>query len=276
MPELPEVETIVRDLRRLVVGTRIGKAEVLRPDLIGGDPRTFEAALAGRRIEEIERRAKNIVFRLKGPQGRDHCLIVNLGMTGRVLVMSTRAEEPQHVGVRFDIDRGRRMLYQDVRRFGRLELLPAEDWHTRAAALGVEPLSDAFTPEHLFAISRRSKVAVKPWLMNQRWIVGVGNIYASESLFRARINPRKAARRLTRRQAAALYDGVRQVLLDAIEFRGTTLLDYRDASGERGTFSQRLRVYDRTGEPCLMCGSPIRRIVQSGRSTFYCPRCQRY
>lgn len=270
MPELPEVETIVRDLRRMVTSATIQKVEIIQPDLIAGEPDRFAQALAGRRIEEVTRRAKNIVTRLGGDR-----LIINLGMTGRVLVQEADVPEPKHLGVRFGLADGRRILYQDVRRFGYLEVLSEEEWEQRAAALGIEPLSTEFDPQTLHRLTRSSRVAIKTWLMDQRRIVGVGNIYASEALFRARISPRKAARRLKKSESESLHHAVREVLEEAIDFRGTTLLDYRDAAGGRGDFSRRLRVYDRAGEACVACGTPIRRIVQGGRSTFYCPTCQR-
>jgi formamidopyrimidine-DNA glycosylase len=270
VPELPEVETIVRDLRRLVTGASIRDVEVLRPDLIGGDPQAFAKRLRGARLSSITRRAKNLVFDL----GEER-LVVNLGMTGRMLVVERGAELPSHLGVRMGLDDGRSLLYQDVRRFGRLEVLGADQWEKRDAAMGVEPLSDALDASVLHRLTRGSRVALKTWLMDQRRVVGVGNIYASEALFRARLSPRRAAQRLTRRQAELLVDAIRSVLQEAIDFRGTTLLDYRDASGERGAFSRRLAVYDREGEPCRVCSTPIRRIVQGGRSTFFCPTCQR-
>jgi formamidopyrimidine-DNA glycosylase len=162
-----------------------------------------------------------------------------------------------------------------VRRFGRLECLRAERWATRDRALGQEPLSAGFTPEVLHQMASKSRVAIKSWLMDQRRVVGVGNIYASEALFRAAIDPRRPAHTLTPPEAARLHGAIREVLLEAIEFRGTTLLDYRDASGQPGAFARRLRVYDRKGEPCASCGTPLDRIVQGGRSTFFCARCQR-
>jgi formamidopyrimidine-DNA glycosylase len=275
MPELPEVETIVRDLRRLVTGATIEDAEVLKPDLIQDDPSSFEQALRGVGIERVERRAKNIVFSLTPPDDGPDRLIINLGMTGRVLVQDSAAPQPMHLGVRFRLADGRRMLYQDVRRFGSLQLFSSGGWGSRSEALGVEPLSDAFTPQLLYRLIRTSRVAIKTWLMDQRRVVGVGNIYASEALHRAGISPRKGARRLRRREAEALHAAIQAVLIEAIEFRGTTLLDYRDAAGERGGFSRRLLVYDRAGEPCRRCGSPIRKIVQGGRSTFFCSVCQR-
>ena len=272
MPELPEVETIVRDLARMLPGARIAEVEVLRPDLIDGEPADqFARALAGRRVSQVTRRAKNIVVDV----GHGERLLVNLGMTGRLLVAKPEDERATHLGVRMPLDDGRELLYHDARRFGRLWRMSEAEWEAWEETLGMEPLSDEFTAPFLHGLSRRSRVEVKTWLMDQRRVVGVGNIYASEALFRARINPRLAANRLTRPQAARLVQAVREVLTEAIDFRGTTFLDYRDASGERGEFARRLRVYDREGQPCTNCGKPLRRVVQAGRSTFYCPACQR-
>jgi formamidopyrimidine-DNA glycosylase len=270
MPELPEVETIVRDLQRLVTGAVVRRTTVLRDDLVTGDPRHFERALAQREIEKVGRRAKNIVMGLH----RDR-LVINLGMTGRVVVRAAGAPEPPYLGVRFDLADGRSILYQDARRFGRLRILPADEWERCSAAMGIEPLQGDFSPEHLYRMTRESRVAIKTWLMDQRRVVGIGNIYASEALFRAGISPRRAARRLSRRQVVALHDAIGIVLREAISFRGTTLLDYRDAAGERGEFARRLQVYDREGQPCVACMRPIRRVVQGGRSTYYCSGCQR-
>ena len=270
MPELPEVETIVRDVHRAATGARIERVEVLKEDLIEGDAKEFRRCVKGRAIGGVTRRAKNIVVDLG-----DDRLVVNLGMTGRLLVADRSAPLPRYLGVRFDLDDGRLLLYEDVRRFGRLECLPAARWAERDRALGYEPLSDELTPRALREMASKSRVAVKTWLMDQRRVVGVGNIYASEALFRARIDPRRPANTLTLPQAKRLHAAIREVLQEAIDFRGTTLLDYRDASGQPGEFSRRLRVYDRKGEPCTVCETPLQRIVQGGRSTFFCPRCQR-
>lgn len=271
MPELPEVETIVRDLARLVPGATIARVEVLRPDLIertsAGD---FARALEGARIAGISRRAKNIVFDL-GPDR----LVVNLGMTGRLLVVPEADADPPHAGVRIRLSDGRVLLYHDVRRFGRLEVCPAGEWARRDGELGYEPLGADFTPRVLHELAGRSRVAIKTWMMDQRRVVGVGNIYASEACHRAAIDPRRPARSLTPDEAASLHAAIRDTLLEAIEFRGTTLLDYRDASGDEGGFAARLRVYDREGEPCPRCGGEIERIVQGGRATFFCGDCQR-
>jgi formamidopyrimidine-DNA glycosylase len=271
MPELPEVETIVRDLARVLTGRTIERAEVLRPDLIEGTSvEAFRSGLAGRAVGEASRRAKNILLDL----GED-LLVINLGMTGRVLVVEDVPEPSPHDGVHLRLVDGGTVVYHDVRRFGRLRLLPRHLWPQREAELGYEPLSDRFTPDALLEMAHRSRVAVKTWLMDQRRVVGVGNIYASEALHRAGIDPTRPALALTTAEAGVLHASIQQVLQEAIDYRGTTFLDYRDASGERGGFASLLRVYDREGQPCTRCGHPIERIVQGGRSTFYCDRCQR-
>ncbi len=262
---------MVRGLRRLVTGATIRGAEVVHADLIAPtSPADFDADLAGSIVRGVSRRAKNIVLDLGEAR-----LVVNLGMTGRLLVLEPGDPEPSHPAVRMPLTDGRVLLYHDVRRFGRLDRFTAEEWERRSRALGIELLGPEFTPERLRRLARTSRVALKTWLMDQRRVVGVGNIYASEALFRARLSPRRWARTLTRAEAGRLHDAMRAVLTEAIKFRGTTLLDYRDPSGERGNFADRLLVYDRAGEPCRVCGTPIRRIVQGGRSTFFCPTCQR-
>lgn len=271
MPELPEVETIVRDLRRLVTGAEIRSAEVLKKDLIVGNAANFEASLRGRRLREITRRAKNILIRLD--DARD-LLVINLGMTGRVLVTTGTDAEPPHLGARFELIDGRRILYQDVRRFGRLELVSAEGWEKREAGLGLEPLSPEFTATVLHQLTRDSRVAIKTWLMDQHRVVGVGNIYASEALFRAGIHPARRASTLGGNDAVRLRDALLGVLEEAIEARGTTFSDYVDAGGETGGFAVQLRVYDREGEPCVRCGTPVERTVITNRSAFFCPECQ--
>jgi len=269
VPELPEVETIVRDLSPVLPGAVIDGVDVEREDLIAGDPSAWQAELPGRRIDAVSRRAKNIVVTLGELR-----LVVNLGMTGRLLLAGRGEEEPSHVGVRLFLRDGGALVYRDVRRFGRLELLGAPAWERRAGEMGVEPLSDEFSVEALAEVCRRSRVAIKTRLMDQRRVAGIGNIYASEALFRASIDPRLPAKALDPAQVEALREAVREVLLEAIEYRGTTLLDYRDASGREGGFRSVLRVYGRAGESCPCCGAPIERIIQGGRSTFFCPACQ--
>lgn len=274
MPELPEAETIVRDLRARVPGAVIRKVSVMHADVLhpGLTPALLGRRLRGRRITGVSRRGKNVVLELEGPLR----LVINLGMTGRVVTSdAARAGELRHVAVRFELEDGRSILYDDARRFGDLDLRDEDGWRARDAELGLEPLSDAFTAEALHALTRTSITPIRNWLLDQRRVAGVGNIYAVEALFRAGVRPMRRAKTLTRRETARLRDTLRDVLQESIDARGTTISDYRDASGERGNFDRRLRAYDRESLPCRECGSLIKRVVMSNRSAFYCPRCQR-
>ncbi|MGH7483793.1 MAG: bifunctional DNA-formamidopyrimidine glycosylase/DNA-(apurinic or apyrimidinic site) lyase [Longimicrobiales bacterium] len=274
MPELPEAETIVRDLRPHLTGEVFAGAEVTHADILGPGLTTQKLShdVAGRRVDGVDRRGKNVVFRLAG--GR--VVAVNLGMTGR-LVMShaARAGELRHIAVRFPLEGGGALLFDDMRRFGRVDLFEAAGWRARGEELGAEPLDDAFTAEHLRRLTRASRVPIRNFLLDQRKVAGVGNIYANEALFLAGIRPTRRARTLTRAEIERLHAGLRAVLEDAIAARGTTLRDYRDGSGAEGTYEPRLRVYDRAGASCPNCGSLIKRVVLTNRSAFYCPRCQR-
>ncbi|HWV57329.1 MAG TPA: DNA-formamidopyrimidine glycosylase family protein, partial [Longimicrobiales bacterium] len=191
MPELPEAETIVRDLARQVTGRRIESVEVLRPDILapGTSPSTFSRTLRGRIIEGVSRRGKNVVLELS-----DLRLVINLGMTGRVVTEDPGKPGPwRHVAVRFELSGGRRLLYDDARRFGRLELMDENGWRQRDSELGIEPLSREFTPARLHELTSRSRTPIRNWLLDQRRVAGVGNIYANEALFRARIRPDRPA-----------------------------------------------------------------------------------
>jgi formamidopyrimidine-DNA glycosylase len=274
MPELPEAETIVRDLQRRVPGARIAAVRVERPDVLhpGLTPASLTRRLRGRRIERVSRRGKNVVLEFD----RELRLIINLGMTGRVVASdAVRAADLRHIAVRFLLDDGRALLYDDARRFGCLDLRDAAGWSTRTAELGPEPLGDDFSAEHLHALTRRSVTPIRNFLLDQRKVAGVGNIYANEALFRAHVRPSRRARTLTRRETRDLRDSLRAVLAEAIEARGTTFSDYRDGEGEEGGFEPRLQVYGREGLPCVLCRTPIKRIVLSNRSAFYCPRDQK-
>lgn len=274
MPELPEAETIARDLQRSVAGRTVTGASVRHRDVLapGLSPSRLESGLRGRRIQRVGRRGKNVVLFFDG----DTILAVNLGMTGRLVASSApRSAELRHVAVRLELDDGRALLYDDARRFGRLELHTPESWQERQAALGVEPLSDELTADLLYTMLRKSRSPIRNWLLDQRRVAGVGNIYANEALFRAGIRPSRRANRISREKAAKLRAALRDVLREAIAARGTTFSDYRDAAGERGGFEPRLRVYGRASLPCPVCGTPIERMVLSNRSAFYCPHCQR-
>jgi formamidopyrimidine-DNA glycosylase len=293
VPELPEVETIVRDLRARIPGRTIRNVSVKRPDIVvATTPAQFQRALRGRRIEAVDRRAKNIVIELDD----ESTLVVRLGMTGRLLVTgpgthkkqagrgkerkeggddTARAHDLRHVAVRFDLDDHSALLYDDVRRFGRLEHFRPGYWQRRALEFGYEPLSNDFTAARLFELTRFSTSPIRNWLLDPYRIAGIGNIYANEALFRAGVRPSRRTNRITRAESERLYDAVRLVLQAAIDKRGTTLNDYRDASGEEGEFLPLLQVYGRAGEPCVNCGTAIKRIVLSNRSAYYCPKCQR-
>lgn len=273
MPELPEAETIVRGLAarlpgRTIVGVRVKHADVLAPL----SARAFRQLLRGCTVASVERRAKKIVIHFRG--GR--LLLVNLGMTGAlILTQQPRPKELAYTAVRFDLDDDQALLYHDVRRFGRLEIHDAGSWRERQVALGAEPLDPAFTGAVLFDLAQRSRTAIRNWLLDQRRVAGIGNIYANEALFRAGIDPRRPADRLMQGEATRLHAALRDVLGEAIAARGTTLSDFRDDRGESGGFAPLLQVYAREGEPCLRCGHAVERTVLTNRSIFFCPRCQR-
>jgi formamidopyrimidine-DNA glycosylase len=208
--------------------------------------------------------------------------VVNLGMTGRLLFHPTpwppglggAGEGPTHVAVNFSLAAGGHLLYADSRRFGSLRLFKPDDWERESARLGPEPLDPALTAGELHARLSRSRSPIRSWLLDQTKIAGVGNIYASEALFRAGIHPRRSAQGLNRQESGHLLTAMRDVLEEAIRARGTTLRDYRTASGDRGDFAPSLQAYGRDGGPCRRCNTPIQRIVFGNRSAFLCPRCQ--
>jgi formamidopyrimidine-DNA glycosylase len=282
MPELPEVETIRRDLAAALEGATIARARLFHDDLLldGGPTEPFVAALAGRRIEAIHRRGKNLVFRL-APGG--DVLQAQVRMTGRFAVAPS--DDPRGAGLReligfthvaadFELADGRTLLYDDVRRLGGFRLQPGAEWAARETELGPEPLADDYRTADLAAALAGSRAPVKNALLDQRRVAGIGNIYASEVLFRARIDPRRASGDLTDGEYRRLYRALRAVLRAALKGEGTTLSDYRAVDGRSGRFQERLRAYGREGKPCPRCGTPIERIVQAGRSTFFCPFCQ--
>jgi formamidopyrimidine-DNA glycosylase len=258
LPELPEVETVVRSLAPHLPGRRILSARFTSRFVTPGNRRTLARRLAGATIRGIQRRGKFIVIALD--RGT---LTVHLGMTGKLLL--ERPEDPHTYGT-FVLDQGV-LLYHDPRQFGRIQ------WNADLARLGPEPLEiglDDFV-ERL----RRRKARVKALLLNQGFLAGLGNIYVDESLAIAGIHPLAIASRLSARKAAALHRAIREVLTLAIEHGGSSISDYVDASGNRGWFQTLHRVYGREGEPCRACGTPIRKIVVAQRGTHYCPRCQR-
>lgn len=273
MPELPEAETIVRGLRPVIVGRTISETEVVHADVLREPAGGFARRMTGHQIVEVGRRGKNVLIRLSG----DRVLAVNLGMTGRLLPSARSLGDSavsRHPAVRFRFDDGGTLVFDDTRRFGTVECLSQAEWRVRSERMGPEPLDRSFTREVLWTRMQTSRSPVRSWLLDQRRIAGVGNIYANEALFLARVHPARPARSVSREEAAALHRDLRQVLREAIEAGGTTLRDYRDATGEEGRYARRLLVYGRDGDACCRCGSGIRRVVFGGRSAFYCPTCQ--
>jgi formamidopyrimidine-DNA glycosylase len=273
VPELPEAETIVRGLRRAIVGQRVARVEVVHADVLRVAPRRLRAEAVGRTIEGVARRGKNVLALLDGHR----VLAVNLGMTGRLLPFSAAprgAERPTHPAVRLRFEGGGVLVFDDQRRFGTFEVLDAEAWAQRDARMGPEPLEPGFTAARLARDLRASRSPVRSWLLDQRRIAGVGNIYALEALHGAGIHPLRPADRITEVEAAWLYAAIREVLRAAIRRGGTTIRDYRNAEGGEGAYAAHLRVYGREGAPCLSCGDPVERVVLSNRSAYFCPTCQ--
>jgi len=284
MPELPEVETIARGVHARVRGDRILDVWFSsKPQPFKNPPDRQAKALEGRTILAVQRNGKHIVVSLgdKPPQasskGLPHAVpvpaqwIVHLGMTGRLLVTTPDAPIAPHTHARLTLSSGKELRFVDPRRFGRLELRDLTRTNAFAAP-GAEPL--LIESEPFAALFRGRKLAIKAALLNQTLLSGVGNIYADESLFRAGIRPRRQAGRLSREELERLRRALREVLHNAIRLGGSSVSDYVDADGVRGFFQLEHRVYQRTGQPCLVCKTPIKRITVAGRSTHYCPHCQ--
>jgi len=275
VPELPETETIARDLDRalsgsMIVGVRVERADVLREVSAA----SLSRRTLGARIERSYRRAKAVVIALDTGDR----LVVQPRFTGALLIDdgSLPPDALRYVTVSFALDDGRTLAYRDVRRLGTLALMTPRRFQKFDAALGPEPLDPAFTPQHLSGILRDSRQAVKKLLMDQRRIAGVGNIYANEALWRAGIDPSRASQSIDDEGARSLHAGITGVLREAVEARGTSFRDYRDASGARGGFSDRLAVYGRGGLPCPRCGAAlVDTSAIDGRTTVFCAWCQR-
>lgn len=287
MPELPEVETVRRGLEPVLAGARLARVEARRPDLRFPLPEGFVQRLTGARIERLDRRAKYLLARLD----RGDTLVMHLGMTGRFEIeggaetrrpgefLYAAPADPKHAHVVFETDSGRRVTYFDPRRFGYMDLIATEALvaHPWFAGLGPEPLGPDLTAAHLAAALSGRRQSIKVMLLDQRIVAGLGNIYVSEALHRARISPLRAAGQVSAVRLKALAEAVRAVLAEAIEAGGSTLRDYAAADGALGYFQHRFRVYDHEGQACARarCPGKIERIVQAGRSSFYCATCQR-
>jgi formamidopyrimidine-DNA glycosylase len=277
MPELPEVESLRRILVRTVVGRKFVAASVKEARLRRVVAPDLAAAVAGRTIVTIGRRAKYLMIELTG----DHLLMVHLGMSGSLTHrgdhFDAEAFNPRHDHVEFTFDDGSRLVYNDPRRFGLLKLVARAEVASivELKGLGPEPFAKEFNAAYLWRVSRGRSAAIKNLLMDQRIVAGVGNIYASEILFRARVRPSRRAGRVTRAELDRIAIITADVLREAIGSRGTTFRSYRDSQGQPGRFAGKLRVYDREGQPCRECATPIRAIVIGQRSSFFCPHCQK-
>jgi formamidopyrimidine-DNA glycosylase len=271
VPELPEVETVCRQLEPELEGRRIAALEVYdarwsRPL----PPEALEAAVSGRTIAGLGRRGKYLLLGLYGGQ----TLVMHLRMTGNLVIPNGSTEE-RHLRARFRLDDGREVWFTDPRRFGEARLLDDADLEAHfASRLGVEPLAEEFTPEALGAIAAGRSAPLKSFLLDQRGIAGVGNIYADEALFRARLHPLSPAGSMKPEHLEALRDGVVAALAAGIDGGGASIDDYRDGRGERGRMQDEFLVHTREGKPCPRCGGTIERIVVGGRSTYFCPSCQ--
>ncbi|MDF2734692.1 MAG: mutM [Chloroflexota bacterium] len=281
MPELPEVETVARDLRpRLVGATIVGARTSWARTLRTHDPLAFADAVAGRTVESVERRAKQLVIGLTG----DAALTIHLKMTGQLFVVPANAPDDPYVRLVLELADGRELRFRDIRKFGKVglygrdpvsgELVAEVGGAAVFAAIGPEPLADEFTVREFRRRLRRRKGRLKPLLLDQSFVAGVGNIYADESLWRSRLHPLRSASSLRPPDERRLYEAVRAVLSEAIERRGSSIDDYTAPDGD-GSMQERLDVYQRTGEACRRCGRPVRRVVVGARSTHFCSWCQR-
>ncbi|MEO0478323.1 MAG: bifunctional DNA-formamidopyrimidine glycosylase/DNA-(apurinic or apyrimidinic site) lyase [Planctomycetota bacterium] len=280
VPELPEVETVRRGLAGHLPGLSLDEVELRRPDLRFPIPVKAVEGLEGLTCREVARRSKYLLLHFEGQTDRDaHTAISHLGMSGRIFLEDTSKGRPdwelhEHWRMHFGRWTAR---YVDPRRFGMLDVAATQhlERHRLLRSLGPEPLEDDFHGGYLFDITRSRRQGIKVTLMDAKIVVGVGNIYASESCFRAGVRPRRAAGRVTRNECHTLAESIRDVLREAIAAGGTTLRDYTGIDRDAGYFAQKLFVYGREGEPCRHCGSEITKVVTTGRATFYCPTCQR-
>ncbi|MGB1236349.1 MAG: bifunctional DNA-formamidopyrimidine glycosylase/DNA-(apurinic or apyrimidinic site) lyase [Planktomarina sp.] len=283
MPELPEVETVRRGLLPVMEGVRIESVDVNRPDLRWPFPDGMAERLAGQAVTALRRRSKYILADLSSGE----TMILHLGMSGRILITGTKIgdffhdHEPtqKHDHVVFHMEGGTRVTFNDPRRFGAIDMGPTADIeaHPLLAKLGPEPMGNTFNEAHLVTVFTGKNTPVKSALLDQRLVAGLGNIYVCEALFRTGIAPTRKAGKISKARVQSLVPVIRDVLGQAIEAGGSSLKDFKQTDGELGYFQHAFQVYDREDEPCLNtgCDAKIQRIVQSGRSTFFCPQCQR-
>jgi len=270
MPELPEVETTKRGLEPLLVGQTIANLEIRDPRLRWPVEAALPARVKSQCVRSLERRGKYLIVYLD-----DGAMLIHLGMSGRLRYVTDATPPELHDHFDVSLSSGSKLRFNDPRRFGSLHFAEFPESHWLLKNLGPEPLGEEFTASYLFGISRGRRVAIKQFIMNGNIVVGVGNIYASEALYRAGIRPTRPAGRIARHRYGLLVDAVKTVLEEAIQAGGTTLRDFLDSDGRAGYFQQELSVYGRTGEPCNRCGEPIRQKTIGQRATFLCVACQR-
>lgn len=274
MPELPEVETVARGLQAVLPGRRILEVRLGKTDFID-DPAELEKYLPGSRIAGVRRYGKFILIDLEcaGGAASPVSLYIHLGMTGRIVTCRPDEKIAPHTHVFFTLDDGREMRYTDARRFGRMRILRQENRESVLGPLGLDPL-EAGAAQFAARISSRA-ARIKALLLDQRVFRGIGNIYTDESLWRARIHPARVGAKLKKPELASLYRAVQSILREAIRLGGSSISDYVNAEGQAGEFQIRHRVYQREGKKCSRCGHTIRRMIVAGRSSYFCPRCQR-
>jgi formamidopyrimidine-DNA glycosylase len=274
VPELPEVETIVGDLRPHLVGRTIVRAELGFPAIVRHpEPESFIDAVAGMRVQSVARRGKYILIALQNAV----FLVVHLGMTGQLRIVDAATPVEKHTHATFYLDDGRQLRYRDPRRFGRLLLGTQQELvaSKKMPRLGPEPIDPGFAAEELYRRLRKRRAPLKAVLLDQSAIAGVGNIYADESLHLARLRPSRSASSISKQSARRLHESLRESLQAAIANRGSSVDTYRDAWGKMGGQQEKLLVYGRAGEPCFTCGRPLSAIRIAGRTTVFCRRCQR-
>ena len=275
MPELPEVETVRLGLAEALLGRTLTRVSINRADLRKPFPPDFARRLTNRRVKDVRRRAKYLLLDLDGGD----TLIMHMGMSGRFTVYGHNAPhgDGKHDHVVFETDDFKRVVFTDPRRFGLMALTGTGDVDSDPlfAGIGPEPLDKSFTAGKLSAALKGKRTPIKAALLDQRVVAGLGNIYVCEALFRASISPRRLASSVAGARAERLVPAIKSVLKEALAAGGSSLRDYAHADGELGYFQHQFRVYDREGKPCPKCGTKIKRIIQSGRSTFFCPHCQR-
>lgn len=279
MPELPEVETVARGLQQEIAGRRILSVSLGKTDFID-DPAALEENLPGRRIERVERYGKFMLLRLSGAttaavkqEHHQRALLVHLGMTGNLAPSLPDLPQEKHTHVRLLLDDGRELRYTDARRFGRMAYLENTSLASELQRFGAEPLD--IGSQEFAARIRDRKAQIKALLLDQSVLRGVGNIYADESLWRAKIHPAKLGAHLSKQEAERLRRALQDILQRAIRMRGSSISDFLDAQGRPGEYQRHHRAYGREGEKCYRCGTPIRRVLVAGRSSYYCPSCQR-